>query len=253
MIRITNLHKRFGEKVIYRGLNLHVQRGETHVILGGSGSGKSVLLKHLLGIIEPDEGEIYIDGMRVDFKRRKHLNQIRKKMGMLFQQSALFDSMNVGENVGFYLREHSRMSPGQIAKLVAEKLKLVNMRHVEHLMPSELSGGMQKRVALARALLAEPPIMLYDEPTTGLDPINADAINELIIDLQEQLKITSIVVTHDMTSAFKVANRLSMLYDGHIIETGTPDDFKQSANPIVHQFITGSAKGPITADVMPKI
>lgn len=247
MIRVVNLHKRFGEKVIYRGLNLQVQRGETHVILGGSGSGKSVLLKHLLGIIEPDEGEIYIGDKKIDFKRRKNFTEVRKMMGMLFQQSALFDSMTVGENVGFYLREHTKTGLGEINRQVREKLRLVNLHDVEHLMPSELSGGMQKRVALARALVAEPPIMLYDEPTTGLDPINADAINDLIIDLQEKLKMTSIVVTHDMTSAFKVAHRLSMLYDHHIIATGTPGEFQQSTNPVVHQFITGSAKGPITA------
>ncbi|GAB4320064.1 MAG: ABC transporter ATP-binding protein [Candidatus Sumerlaeia bacterium] len=249
MIRVVNLHKRFGEKVIYRGLSLHVRRGETHVILGGSGIGKSVLLKHLLGLIEPDEGEIYIDGQRLDFRRRGELLAIRRKMGMLFQQSALFDSMTVGDNVAFYLHEHTRKSPGDIQRLVAEKLRLVNLSNVEHLMPSELSGGMQKRVALARALIAEPLIMLYDEPTTGLDPINADAINDLIISLQERLGMTSIVVTHDMKSAFKVAHRLSMLFDHRIIETGTPEEFQRSANPVVRQFITGSSRGPITADM----
>ena len=246
MIKIHGLHKSFGDNHVLRGVNLTIRDGETLVIMGRSGCGKSVLLKLIMGLVEPDEGSIHIDGVDIFSLSQREQERFRLKLGMLFQGAALFDSMTVLENVGFSLIEHTALSAKNIGTTVKEKLKMVGLANVEALMPGELSGGMKKRVGLARAICNEPKIIMYDEPTTGLDPINADVINELIISLQEQLKVTSVVVTHDMTSAFKVANRMAMLYEGQIIGTGVPEDFKNTENPIIRQFISGSAKGPIT-------
>lgn len=246
MIELKNLHKSFGAKAVLKGLDLTIRTGETLVIIGRSGIGKSVLLKHISGIMEPDEGKIIIDGTDLFSLSSREQVESRLQIGMLFQGAALFDSLNVRENVGFSLYEHSKLLPAKIEEIVRHKLSLVGLKDVENLMPSELSGGMKKRVGLARAICNDPKTILYDEPTTGLDPINADVINELILEMQEQLKVTSVVVTHDMVSAYKVANRIAMLHDGKIIAVGTPDEIKNSKDPLVKQFITGSAHGPIS-------
>lgn len=245
MLDIEDLHKRFNSKVVLDGLSLTVEHGETMVVIGGSGTGKSVLLKHVIGLMKPDRGRVLVDGQEVGQLDDARLTEIRKKFGMLFQGSALFDSLSVWENVGFSLARHTTLSARQIREVAREKLALVGLKGVEDLMPAELSGGMKKRVGLARAIAHDPEILLYDEPTTGLDPIMADVINELIIRLKEQLKVTSIAITHDMISAYKIADRIAMLYQGRILEVGTPDEIRGSANPVVRQFITGSAEGPI--------
>jgi phospholipid/cholesterol/gamma-HCH transport system ATP-binding protein len=242
MIQIRGLKKSFDQHVVLDGIDLDVEKGETRVIIGGSGEGKSVLLKMIIGLLEPDEGTIIVRGIRVDCRDRHSLEDVRKSVGMLFQSSALFDSMSVRGNVGFALDENPTIDSSQITGIVREKLALVNLEGVEDLTPAELSGGMKKRVSLARALAANPEIMLYDEPTTGLDPINADAINNLIVDLQRKLSVTSLVVTHDIQSAYKVADRISMLHQGKIIATGTPQEIKRSSDSYVQQFIAGHAQ-----------
>lgn len=246
MIEIQGLHKFFGVNEVLKGVDLMIKDGETLVIIGRSGCGKSVLLKHIMGIMEPDKGKILIDGTDVFSLSSQEQQGFRLSLGMLFQGAALFDSLTVGENVGFSLFEHTDLLPEKISEKVREKLGLVGLYDIENLMPAELSGGMKKRVGLARAICSEPKIILYDEPTTGLDPINSDVINDLILRMQQRLKVTSIVVTHDMTSAFKVGNRIAMLYDGRIIGIGNPEEIKNTTNPIIRQFITGSATGPIT-------
>ena len=244
-IRLVNLHKSFGENQVLRGVHLEVQEGESMVVIGGSGSGKTVLIKCIIGLIRPDEGEIYVDGLEITSLNEGRMNEVRKKFGMLFQWGALFDSMTVWENVGFGLLWQARLSEGEIRKIASEKLELLGLRNVEDLMPSQLSGGMKKRVSLARAIAMEPEILLYDEPTTGLDPIMADAINELIVEMKEKLKVTSITITHDMKSAYKIGDRIAMLCQGRIIEVGTPEEIKNSPNPVVQQFIQGKSEGPI--------
>ena len=247
VIEIVNLHKAFNKKHVLQGVNLHVERGETMVVIGGSGSGKSVLIKHVIGLLMPDEGSIIVDGVDISNLSENDMNELRKKYGMLFQGAALFDSLTVWENVGFSLMQHTRLSKEEIKEKAKQKLEMVGLKGVEDLMPSELSGGMRKRVGLARAIAIEPQIILYDEPTTGLDPIMADAINDLIIEMKKRLNVTSIAITHDMVSAYKIADKIAMLYEGRIQEVGTPDEIKRSANPIVRQFITGSSVGPIKA------
>jgi phospholipid/cholesterol/gamma-HCH transport system ATP-binding protein len=217
-------------------------------VIGGSGSGKSVLIKHIIGLLFPDRGQVTVDGQALNGLDEEGLNDVRKKFGMLFQGAALFDSLTVWENVGFGLRQHTKMSDQEIRAITTQKLALVGLKDVEDKMPVDLSGGMKKRVGLARAIAMDPQIILYDEPTTGLDPITADAINDLIVDLRKKLGVTSVAITHDMHSAYKISDRIAMLYKGEIQEIGTPDQIKGTANPIVKQFITGSAVGPITAD-----
>jgi len=246
MIEVINISKSFGDNKVLDNLNLLIKSGETTVIIGRSGCGKSVLLKHMIGLLKPDFGQVIIDDRDVCRMEQKELDGLRLKFGMLFQGAALFDSMTVGENVGFALREHTNIAEEIIQEQVAKALSHVGLKGIENLMPAELSGGMKKRVGLARAICNEPDIILYDEPTTGLDPIMADAINNLIIDLNHKLKVTSIVVTHDMTSAYKIATRIAMLYHGKIVEVGTPDEIKNTEDPLVRQFVTGAAKGPIT-------
>ena len=248
MIEIINLSRSFNKNKVLDNLNLIVNSGEVIVIIGRSGCGKSVLLKHIIGLIKPDIGQIIIDGNDMTRFEEYEMDKLRLSFGMLFQGAALFDSMTGGENVGFTLREHTGMSEAEIRKKVANSLELVGLKGIEDLMPSELSGGMKKRVGLARAICNSPKIILYDEPTTGLDPIMADAINDLIIDLNKKLNVTSIVVTHDMVSAYKISDRIAMLYKGKIVAIGSPDDIKNTKDPIVKQFITGAAKGPITED-----
>ncbi|MFH0924463.1 MAG: ABC transporter ATP-binding protein [bacterium] len=245
MIKIINVYKSFRGNAVLQGVDLYIERGESMVIIGGSGCGKSVLLKHIIGLLRPDKGQVIIDKLNISKLGGKGLNEIRKKFGMLFQGAALFDSMNVGENVGFALKEHTKLSKEEIRAKVKENLRMVGLRDIEELAPSELSGGMKKRVGLARAIAIEPQIILYDEPTTGLDPIMADVINNLILEMKEKLKVTSLTITHDMVSAYKIADRIAMLYKGKIVEVGTPDAIKNTSNPIVRQFITGSAEGPI--------
>jgi phospholipid/cholesterol/gamma-HCH transport system ATP-binding protein len=244
-IRVVDLHKTFGVNSVLRGVHLEVRPGESMVVIGGSGSGKTVLIKCIIGLIEPDEGEIYVDGIDITSLNAREMNDIRKKFGMLFQGGALFDSLTVWENVGFGLRQHTHLEEDEIRKIASEKLGLLGLKNIEGLMPSELSGGMKKRVSLARAIAMEPEILLYDEPTTGIDPVVADAINELIIRMREKLNVTSIAITHDMKSAYKIADRIAMLYQGEIIEVGTPEEIRNSLNPIVQQFIQGRSEGPI--------
>ncbi len=246
MIEIRGLCKRFGKKVVLDGLDLTVPRGENMVVIGGSGTGKSVLLKCVVGLMRPDEGEIRIDGEDITRMAEEELVRVRRRFGMLFQASALFDSMDVGDNVGFALRRLRKYPEERIREVVEEKLSMVGLREIQRLMPAELSGGMKKRVGLARAIASEPDILLYDEPTTGLDPIMADVINDLIVSLRERLGVTSITITHDMASAYKIADRMAMLYKGRIVETGTPEEIRNTANPVVAQFVQGRARGPIT-------
>ena len=253
MIEITDLHKSFGTKHVLRGVSLGVEKGESMVIIGGSGSGKSVLIKHIIGLLMPDKGSLIVDGKDITQLEEKGLYEVRKKFGMLFQGAALFDSLKVWENVSFVLLREKRMAPKEAKELAVEKLKMVGLVNVENLMPSELSGGMKKRVGLARAIAHEPEILLYDEPTTGLDPIMADAINELIVEMRSRLAVTSVTITHDMHSAYKIADRIAMLYLGQIIETGTPEEIKNTKNPVVGQFITGSAVGPIKLEGIDEI
>lgn len=245
MIRINNLHKNFVGNRVLRGVNLEIKEGETITIIGGSGCGKSVLLKHIVGLMKPEVGEIEVDGQEITRLGMEELAEVQKKFGMLFQGAALFDSLTVGENIAFGLRMLTDLEEREIRKRVSEKLSLVGLEEIEQLMPAELSGGMKKRVALARAIAMNPKYILYDEPSTGLDPIMADVINNLILDLQEKLKITSIVVTHDMVTAYKVSDRIAMLYQGWIEEIGTPEEIRETKNSVVRQFITGSSEGPI--------
>ncbi len=245
MIETRDLAKSFDGHVVLNGVNLAVPTGQTMVIIGRSGCGKSVLLKHMIGLIKPDRGTISVDHVEITKLSGRSLDKIRKRFGMLFQGGALFDSMTVEDNVAFPLREHTSMSPEAIRERVRECLALVGLPKVEQLKPAELSGGMRKRVGLARAISMNPEIILYDEPTTGIDPIMGDVINDLIIALRDRLKVTSVVVTHDMRSAYKVADRIAMLYNGTIIAQGTPEEIKQSAHPVVRQFIEGQATGPI--------
>jgi phospholipid/cholesterol/gamma-HCH transport system ATP-binding protein len=244
-IRIRDLKKSFGDKVVLDGVNFDVWPGESMVVIGQSGVGKSVLIKCIIGILSPDSGTIEIDGQMVTDPGFRDWDAVRRKFGMLFQYAALFDSLKVWENVGFALLQHTKMKPPQVKELSEEKLRMVGLPGILDLMPSELSGGMRKRVGLARAIAIDPKIMLYDEPTTGLDPIRADSINDLIIQLREELGVASISITHDMVSAYKIADRITMLYKGKLIATGTPDEIRSSDNPYVQQFIHGNAEGPI--------
>ena len=245
MIKLVDLHKAFGPNKVLRGLDLEVEKGESRVIIGGSGSGKSVILKHIIGILKPDKGNVFIEGVNITTLDENALYEVRKKFGMLFQMAALFDSMNIWENVGFALMRQKKMRLNDVKEMAIEKLKMVGLVGVENLSPAELSGGMKKRVGLARAIAHEPEILLYDEPTTGLDPITADAINDLIVQMRERLSVTSVAITHDMNSAYKIADCISMLYEGKIIQSGSSYEIKNTENPVVKQFITGSAVGPI--------
>jgi phospholipid/cholesterol/gamma-HCH transport system ATP-binding protein len=246
MIDIRSVSKFFNSHKVLNELSLKVNTGETCVIIGRSGCGKSVLLKHIVGILKPDSGDIFIDGKEITKFNELQWNEIRMKIALVFQGGALFDSMTVGENVGFGLIEHHRTGHKELLERVEEALCTVDLCGIANLMPSELSGGMKKRVALARAICIKPDIILYDEPTTGLDPITADSINDLIKSLHDKLKVTSIVVTHDMKSAYKIADRIAMMYQGKIIAEGTPAEIQNTDHPVVHQFINGLAKGPIT-------
>jgi phospholipid/cholesterol/gamma-HCH transport system ATP-binding protein len=244
-ISLEGVWKRLGAKEVLRGVDLAVARGESLVVIGRSGTGKSVLLKHVVGLMRPDRGVVRVNGVDVNALNEAELLALREQMGMLFQGGALFDSMTVGENVGLALREHTPLPERQIDLVVAEKLALVGLAGSEPQRPSSLSGGMKKRAALARALAMNPRIMLYDEPTTGLDPITADVINRLIRRLQERLGITSIAVTHDMRSAYHIGDRIAMLHEGRIHAVGKPVEIQATRDPALKQFIEGSSEGPL--------
>lgn len=239
MIELKQVSKSFGNRHILNGVNLSVADGETLVILGASGSGKSTILKLIIGLLQPDAGDVLIHGQNVTAITEDAWNKVRRHMGMVFQYSALFDSMTIGENVAFGLRQHENMTEEQIQTVVREKLHMVGLDGIESLMPSSLSGGMKKRVSLARAIALNPEIILYDEPTAGLDPIRSTAISHLIRDMQEKMHVTSIVVTHDMKSAGEIADRMAFLYEGSFLAIGTPDELYQSLDPRVQQFIHG--------------
>ena len=241
IVRLRKVHKRFGPLTVLNGLDLDFKKGETTVILGPSGTGKSVMLKHIVGLLQPDSGEVYFNHTRVDELDQRELVDLRKKVGFLFQMGALFDSMTVGENVEFPLVQHTDKTPEEREEAVDRLLKMVGLAKTQGKMPGEMSGGQRKRVALARAIALEPELVLYDEPTTGLDPIRSDVINELIIALTDQLGITSIVVTHDMNSANKVADRMVLLYDGRVACDADPQIFRDSPSELVQRFIHGQA------------
>jgi phospholipid/cholesterol/gamma-HCH transport system ATP-binding protein len=227
-------------------VNLQVYAGETLVIIGRSGVGKSTILKLMAGLAMPDSGEVWIEGEEICHLKEDELNELRKKMGVVFQYAALFDSLTVFENIAFRLLRDFKMTRAAAVEVVRQKLELVGLKDdLLDLKPAQLSGGMRKRVGLARAIAVNPEIILYDEPTSGLDPVTSEAINDLILDMQKKLKMTSVVVTHDMHSAYKVANRIAMIYDGKIIEIGTPDEIKKSRDPYIVQFVTGSVEGPM--------
>ena len=241
MIKLVDINKSFKERQGLRHINLSVADGETLVIIGGSGSGKSTLLRLMVGLIAPTSGEIWIDAQEISQMKEEALDQVRLKMGMVFQYSALFDSMTVGDNVAFGLREHTDYSEEKIRRIVAEKLALVGLSGVENMMPSELSGGMKKRVGLARAIAFEPSIIFYDEPDSGLDPVMTGKIDELIRAMQRQLGVTSVVVTHDMESAFLVGDRIAMVYEGEIIADEPAEEFRRLSDPRVRAFLRGLA------------
>ncbi|MCK5259622.1 MAG: ABC transporter ATP-binding protein [Candidatus Omnitrophica bacterium] len=246
MIEIKDLCKTFGDNIVLKDLTLTINDGETKVVIGRSGVGKSVFLKNIVGILRPDSGSIKINGQEATEFSEREYNKFRMEMGMVFQGGALFDSLNVAENVSFVLDEFMQLDKKTVRERVEESLGLVGLQGIETMMPSELSGGMKKRVSLARALCMKPQMIFYDEPTTGVDPITADAINNLIIDLGHKLQVTSIVVTHDMNSAYKVADSIAMFYHGRVIAEGGPDEIRNTRHPVVKQFIHGEAHGPIT-------
>ena len=245
MIKLIDIHKSFGKHKVLKGVHLDIEDGKTTVIIGKSGGGKSVLLKHIIGLLKPDRGNVLVDDVDITKLSDNELNETRKKFGMLFQEAALFDSMTVGENVAFPLREHTKLHDDEIRDVVGDRLRAVGLTGVEDKMPSELSGGMRKRVGLARALAMQPRIILFDEPTTGLDPVMTEAINQLILETQNQFHLTSVVISHDLGSIFKISDKIAMLYEGEIIEYGTPEEIKASQNPVIMQFLAGSIEGPI--------
>jgi len=250
MIEIIDLKKSFGPKHILRGVNLKIEDGKTMAVIGGSGTGKSTLIKCIIRLLEPDGGKILVNDKDIThIKSQIALAKLRRSFGYLFQEGALFDSLSVGENVVFGLKYLTDTPKADYAKIAKEKLALVGLKDIEHLRPSELSGGMKKRVSLARVLATEPKVILYDEPTSGLDPIMSEIINELIIDLKNKLGVTSIVITHDMKSAFEISDSMAMLYQGKVELCAPTKEFKESQNPYVKQFVQGLAKGPIQMQI----
>lgn len=245
VVEVKDLVRKFNDRTVLSGVDLKVYRGETFVIMGGSGCGKSTLLRHMIGNLKPTSGRTILLGKDITDLYGEDLDEVRKKIGMSFQSSALFDSMNVGENVSLPLKEHTKLEKNVIDIMIKMKLELVGLRGFEDLMPSEISGGMKKRVGLARAIAMDPQIIFYDEPTAGLDPIVAAVVDKLIMDLSNSLNMTSIVVTHDMKSVMTIADRIAMLYEGRVLEIGTPEEIQNSKNEMVQQFIKGDPDGPI--------
>ncbi len=237
MIDVRDLWKSFNGNQVLKGVNLKVWPGTTAVILGGSGSGKTVLMKHIMGLFKPDRGEVIVDGENITRMDRRELSRFRTRMGMVFQSSALFDSLTVFENVAFPLREHTKLSEEEIEARVKEKLAVVELYGVEQEYPAELSGGMRKRVALARAIVREPKLVLYDEPTTGLDPLTTESVDEMIIGARQKLGVTSVVISHDIGSTFHIADHVAMLHDGRIVEEGPPDKVRHSQEPHTRHFL----------------
>ena len=245
MIEVRHLRKTFGGRAVLEDVHFAVERGTVCVVMGGSGSGKSTILRHLIGAHKPDSGEIYLDGEDIARLSDRELQRVRRKIGMLFQGGALLNSLTVGENVALPIRHHTDLAEETIDIMVKMKLELVGLRDAEHLKPSQISGGMQKRVSLARAIALDPKIVFYDEPSAGLDPIMSGVIDKLMIDLTKKMGITSLVVTHDMTSAFRIADQMIMLHRGRIVASGTPEEIQRAADPLVQQFVTGAPDGPI--------
>ncbi len=241
IIELRNIHKSFGSLVVLKGIDLKIERGKTTVVLGESGTGKSVLLKIIVALLRPDRGRVFFENQDLTRLPERKLAEIRTKFGFLFQAGALFDSMTAAENVAFPLREHTNYDNAKIQEITQDRLRMVGLEQFGGRLPGQLSGGQKKRIALARAIALEPQVILYDEPTTGLDPVRADVIDELILKLKEDLHVTSIVVTHDMKSAFKVADRMLMLYHGNFIFDGTPDEIRQSKDERIQRFIAGEA------------
>jgi phospholipid/cholesterol/gamma-HCH transport system ATP-binding protein len=237
MIEVRDLWKSFDGNQVLKGVNLKMEAGTTTVILGGSGSGKTVLMKHIMGLFKPDHGQVIVDGEDVTRMDRRELSHFRTRMGMVFQSSALFDSLTVFDNVAFALREHTKLSEEEIAELVKEKLAVVELYGVEQKYPAELSGGMRKRVALARAIVREPKIVRYDEPTTGLDPLTTESVDDMIIGARQKLGVTSVVISHDIGSTFHIADHVAMLHDGRIVEEGPPDHVRHSQEPHTRHFL----------------
>jgi phospholipid/cholesterol/gamma-HCH transport system ATP-binding protein len=245
MIKIIGLKKSFNGKTVLDGVDLTIERGKITVIIGRSGEGKSVLIKHIIGLLKPDSGRILLDRQDITSLNEKQFDEVRSHFGMLFQGAALFDSMTVGENVGFPLKEHSDLRDDEVWKVVKEKLRRVGLVDVETMMPADLSGGMKKRVGLARAIVMDPEIVLFDEPTTGLDPIMGDSVAGLMLETQRALKTTYIVITHDIQLTYKIADKVAMLHEGKIIAEGTVEEIKTNPNPVLKQFLEGSSQGPI--------
>jgi phospholipid/cholesterol/gamma-HCH transport system ATP-binding protein len=241
MIRLVDVHKAFGMKKVLNGFTLEVNEGETTVIIGYSGSGKSVAIKHIVGLLEPDAGTAFVDGQEVPKLARRELYYLRSKIGYVFQFAALFDSLTIGENVAMGLRKQADLSPADIEQRVDEALRLVDLPNVEDRFPAELSGGMRKRVGIARAIALRPKYMLYDEPTTGLDPVTSAVIDQLMIRMRDTLGVTSVVITHDMRSAYTVGTRIAMLYEGRVRQVGSVDEIRHTTDPVVRQFIEGRA------------
>ncbi len=247
MISLQHVDKTLGGRKVLDDMSIDVGRGDSFVIVGGSGVGKSVTIKHIIGLIKPDRGHVVVDGQDITTMRPVDLNRFRRRFGMSFQEGALFDSMSVFENIAFPLRRHTKFTEPQIRERVDECLDMVHLEGVTSKRPSELSGGMRRRVGFARAISLKPEILLFDEPTTGLDPVISDVIADLILEMDRTLNTTTVTITHDMKVAFKIADRVAMLYKGRIVEEGTPETFQQSKNPIVQQFIHGRAEGPLTS------
>jgi phospholipid/cholesterol/gamma-HCH transport system ATP-binding protein len=252
-IRIKDLHKSFGPKVVLDGVSIDIAPAESLVVIGGSGTGKSVLLKHIIGLLKPDSGSVEVDGIAVETLGNREITEFRRKFGMAFQEGALFDSMTVWQNVAFPLQRLTEMSHGEIDDRVKECLEMVRLEGVSDKLPSQLSGGMRRRVGFARAIAHEPEILLFDEPTTGLDPVTTALIGEVILDLSNRLKTTTITITHDMESAFLIGDRIAMLNRGKIIAEAPPEEFKRLDDPRVQQFIHGKAEGPLTEDVSARL
>ncbi len=239
MIQLKNVHKAFGEKKVLQGFSLDVKEGETMVIIGFSGTGKSVAIKHIVGLLEPDEGEVWVDNVRVDTLSRRDLVKLRSKIGYVFQFAALFDSLSIGENVAMGLRKQGELSSAEIEQRVHESLDIVDLEDVAHRFPAELSGGMRKRVGIARAVALRPKYILYDEPTTGLDPVTSAVIDDLMVRMRDKLGVTSIVITHDMRSAYHVGTKIAMLYEGSVRQVGSVEEIQHTTDPVVRQFIEG--------------
>ncbi|MBW2062045.1 MAG: ABC transporter ATP-binding protein [Deltaproteobacteria bacterium] len=245
MIQIIDLHKSFGDVSVLKGLNLNIAQGKITFVIGRSGGGKSVLIKLIIGLLKPDRGQILIEGQDIAPLGEHSLNRIRQRFGMLFQNAALFDSLTIEGNIAFPLQTHTRLKEREIKELVQQKMAMVGLKDVENKMPTEISGGMRKRTGLARAIILEPEILLFDEPTTGLDPIMAEVIDDLIIQTQERTNVTSIVISHDIPATLRTAHKVAMIYEGQIVVYGTPEEIQASDNPVVQQFLKGEGEGPM--------